>query len=137
VLQLTVCGIVSLTFGFFIYGPPSIQNLVAAWPEILLMGIISKALAYLLNSIAQQHIPASTAAVIVTSEAVFGAVFAAILLGERLSLLRGIGAALVIAGVLAISLQPSLRLGRRKSSERSLNNKFVTHQPPRTLRPGE
>jgi drug/metabolite transporter (DMT)-like permease len=104
-MQLTVCGIVTLSLGAIVYGVPSFASMLAAWPEILVMGVISKALAYVLNAMAQQHISASCASVIVSSEAVFGATLASLLLGEHLDATRAVGACLVLAGVVLVALK--------------------------------
>jgi drug/metabolite transporter (DMT)-like permease len=99
-IQLAVCGVICSGASFALQGPPALQTLTAALPEILFMGLVSKGLAYVLMAIAQQYAPATTVAVLVSAEAVFGALVAALILGETLSLVRGIGSLCIIFGVL-------------------------------------
>ncbi len=106
VLQLLLCGIATLLLGVSIYGSPRPAAVIAALPDILVLGVISKGLAYMLSAKAQQHISASCAMVIMSSEAVFGAALAIVLLGESLSLTRVAGGALVLLAIVIVSLQP-------------------------------
>lgn len=101
--QMVFCGTICMILGAITYGLPALSDVLAAWPELLLMGVMSKGLAYVLNAIAQQHISATCAAMIMTAEAVFGAILAAILLGETLSASRALGAMFILAGVFIVA----------------------------------
>ncbi|MGL4490158.1 MAG: DMT family transporter [Rhizobiaceae bacterium] len=85
--------------------------ILAALPQLLFIGVISTAGGYLLQAIAQRHTSAAEAAVIVSAEAVIGAVLAFILLGEQLNLERGFGAILIICSILLVQIPPK-RLSR-------------------------
>jgi drug/metabolite transporter (DMT)-like permease len=98
-VQLALCGALCAVVSFGISGLPSRGALLAALPEILFLGLVSKGLAYVLMAISQQHLSASTVAILVSAEAVFGALIAAMVLGETLDTLRGVGAFLIILGV--------------------------------------
>jgi drug/metabolite transporter (DMT)-like permease len=106
VVQLLVCGAACAVLGGLIFGFPSAPSIVAALPEILVIGMLSRGLAYVLNAIAQQHILPVCAAVIMSAEAVFGTICAMVLIGESLSLERAAGAALITLGVIAVSCLP-------------------------------
>lgn len=106
-VQLAVCGVLCMGAGAGLNGLPSTQALMAAMPEILFMGLVSKGLAYVLMAIAQQHAPATTVAILVSAEAVFGALIAAIVLGETLSPVRGIGGLCIILGVVIAARIPA------------------------------
>lgn len=80
-------------------------GLRGALPELLLLGVVSTGCAYLLQAVAQCHTTASEASVIVSAEALFGAICAFILLGETLSAQGFIGACLIFGGVLAVQIQ--------------------------------
>jgi drug/metabolite transporter (DMT)-like permease len=82
-------------------------GILAAWPELIMLGVLSTGLAYLLQAIAQKSTSASEAAVIVSAEAVFGALAAAVLLGESLDATRAGGAVLICLGILTVQLQPA------------------------------
>ncbi|MBI1383939.1 MAG: EamA family transporter [Rhizobiales bacterium] len=78
-------------------------------PELLYAGIVSGAIGFSLQAIAQRHTPAPEAAVIIGSESLFAAMAGALLLGERLSLLGAMGCALVFAAMLIVELTPVAR----------------------------
>jgi drug/metabolite transporter (DMT)-like permease len=105
-VQLAVCGVICTGVSFVLNGPPAPQTLAVALPEILFMGLVSKGLAYVLMAIAQQHAPATTVAILVSAEAVFGALVAALVLGKTLGLIRGIGSLCIIFGVVIAARIP-------------------------------
>lgn len=107
VMQLTVCGVLCGVAGASLKSLPSTEALISALPEILFMGLVSKGLAYVLMAVAQQHAPATTVAILVSAEAIFGALIAAIILGETLSPLRGIGGLCIILGVVIAARIPA------------------------------
>jgi drug/metabolite transporter (DMT)-like permease len=106
VVQLGVSGVICVLVGAGANGLPTTGSLMAALPEILMLGLVSKGLAYVLMAIAQQHAPPSTAAILVSAEAVFGALMAALVLGETLSLVRGVGGICIILGVVIAARIP-------------------------------
>ena len=106
VVQLLTCGVICMVTAAFTYGLPSFDAVVAALPEIMILGAVSKGLAYVLNATAQQHIPAACAAVIISAEAVFGSLAAMLFLGESLSFGRALGAACILVGVVIASSLP-------------------------------
>lgn len=74
----------------------------AAWragPELAGLGVFSTALAFSLHTVAQRFTSACDAAIIVSAESVFGAVAAALVLGERISMSGAAGGALVLAAI--------------------------------------
>lgn len=75
-----------------------------ALPEILFVGIFSSALTFGLMAIAMRQISAPRAAILLASEAVFAAVGAALLLGERMGVFGWMGAALILAAVILVQM---------------------------------
>ena len=120
--QFFICGI----FGAITYFMAPIFGLaettvtyeifLAALPEILYAGIFSGALAFTIQAVAQRYTSTSTAAILLSSESLFAAIFATILLGERLGIIGYIGCALIFAAILAVELLPS----RKQQKSRSL-----------------
>lgn len=106
VVQLTLCGLICISFGGLSYGLPAPGALAAALPEILFIGLVQKGAAYVLIAIAQQHISAVCAGVLVSAEAVFGAMIAALVLGETMGALRGFGSLCIILGVIIAARIP-------------------------------
>ncbi|HYD17970.1 MAG TPA: DMT family transporter [Patescibacteria group bacterium] len=87
----------------------SLANILnAGWP-ILYAGAISGGIAYTLQVVAQRFTPASDAAVIMSAESLFAALFGALLMSEKLTLAGGIGCALIISAILLVEFAPYLR----------------------------
>ena len=90
--------------------PAAWQGVLAAAPELAVAGALSGGLALSLQAIGQRYTGAADAAVIFSAEAVFAALAAAVLLGERLSAAGWLGCGLILAGILAVQLAPLFRL---------------------------
>lgn len=100
--QFMVAAAFALPVGS-IWGSLSIDAALAAAPELVLLGVGSTALAFGLQTISQRYTPASHAAVIVSAEGVFGAMAAALFLGERMSVTALFGAALMLAAIVHLA----------------------------------
>lgn len=88
----------------FAQGQVAPTALRAALPEILFVGIFSSALTFGLMAIAMRSIPAPRAAILLASEAVFAALAAALLLGERMGVWGWTGAVLILAAVILVQM---------------------------------
>jgi drug/metabolite transporter (DMT)-like permease len=86
-----------------------------ALPSIAYAGLLSGGVGYTLQIVAQRYTPATEAALIMSLESVFAALAAAILLGERLTLLAALGCGLILLGVVMVEIVPILP---RRGSER-------------------
>ena len=115
VVQLAVSGVLCIGLGAAFHGLPAPPALAAALPEILFIELVSKGLAYVLVAIAQQQLSATCVAILVSAEAVFGAVIAAFILGAALGLTRGIGSLCIILGVVIAARIPAQLPERRLS----------------------
>jgi drug/metabolite transporter (DMT)-like permease len=71
----------------------------AVLPAIAITGLFASAIAFWIQTYAQQRLPASRAALILTMEPAFTVFFAFLLVGERFGLLQGMGAALILAAL--------------------------------------
>jgi drug/metabolite transporter (DMT)-like permease len=80
-----------------------------AWMGIVVTGLFASAAAFFIQTAAQRHIGPTRTAVILTSEPAFAGLFGFVLLGERLTARGWIGAALILAGMLAAELGPRRR----------------------------
>lgn len=83
-----------------------------AFAEILYAGVLSSGLAFALQNIGQRYTTAPQAAIFLSSEALFGALFGALLLGESLTGLGYAGCALLFTAILAVELVPGWRRRR-------------------------
>jgi drug/metabolite transporter (DMT)-like permease len=111
-LQFVVVTVIAL-IGAFAYETISWPAIWRAAPEIAYVGLLSSALTFTVLTLAMRHTPAAEAAVIVSTESLFGALAGAVLLGERLTLVAWSGAALIILATLAIQIAPHV-IGRAK-----------------------
>jgi drug/metabolite transporter (DMT)-like permease len=93
----------------------TLAGLAAAAPDILYVGLLSSALTFTILTVALQYTPPSEAAVIVSMETVFAALAAYLVLGERLSAMGWLGAALILLATLLLQVGTAigLRLSRR------------------------
>ena len=82
---------------------PALAALGQAAPDLIMLGVISTALAFGLMTWAQRYVAAPTAAIIVSAEGVFGALGARFLLGEQASVLALCGAALILSAIATVA----------------------------------
>jgi drug/metabolite transporter (DMT)-like permease len=78
---------------------PTTTDVVAAWRELVFLGIFSTAAAGTLTTVAQRHVSAPVTAILVSLESVFGAVGAYLLLGEQTPVAGLVGAVLIFGAV--------------------------------------
>jgi len=89
--------------------PNAFAGIVEAMPALLYTGLLSGAVAFTLQGMAQRFTPPAEAAVIMSLESVFAAVAGAIWLDERLTLLAGVGCVLILLAVVVAEIQPGKR----------------------------
>lgn len=99
IVQYLVCGLLSLAAGA-VYGSMSLQGLSEVGWTIAYTAVFSIGLGYTLQAVGQRVAPAADAAIILSMEAVFGALFGWLLLDERLTSLQLLGCGLMLAGML-------------------------------------
>ena len=104
-VQFAVAGVLALA-GTLAFEPLSPAPLAAAAPEVLYLGILSTALAFTLQVVGQRHTSAPQAAIFLSSEAPFAALFGAMILGERIPPIGLLGCAIIFAAMLAVELVP-------------------------------
>lgn len=108
-IQFIVCGVISLLLAV-VFEPIQLPAILAAVPAIAYGGLLGVCVGFTLQVVAQKHAIASHAAIILSLEAVFAAIFGALLLGEALSIKGYFGCALMFAGMLLAQLWPRPRL---------------------------
>ena len=107
-IQFGVTALLGLLVGF-LFETPSLTGALAAWKELAFTGFISGGLAFTLQMVAQRYTPPSDAAIIMSGEALFAALFGALLLGERLAPLGWLGCAFILIAVIMVQLAPIWR----------------------------
>lgn len=99
VVQYLLCGAVSLLLAIFMQGQLRIGTL-DGWMAVVYTGVFSVGLGYTLQAVGQRHAPPADAAIILSMESVFAALFGWWILGEGLSGAQLLGCALMFAGIL-------------------------------------
>ncbi|MEF2551054.1 DMT family transporter [Aurantimonas sp. A2-1-M11] len=101
--------------GTLVLEAPTLAALWQVWPEILYGGVLSTGLAFTLQIVAQRYTTAAQAAIFLSSEALFAALFGALFLGERIAAIGLVGCALIFAAMLAVELVPMRRRWGRQA----------------------
>jgi drug/metabolite transporter (DMT)-like permease len=96
--QMTAAAAV-LTAGALVTRSTIVPIPAAVLPAIAITGIFASAIAFWVQTYAQQRLPASRAALILTMEPAFTVFFAFLLVGERFGLLQALGAGLILAAL--------------------------------------
>ncbi len=104
-LALVQLGTSALLFGAATGGrlpaPPAY-----VWFAVLVTGVLASALAFYLQTWAQTHMSASRTAIILAGEPAWALLFSVWLYGQRLDLVQGIGAVMILAAILGHELAP-------------------------------
>ena len=101
ITQITVVFILSL-FMALIFERPAIHFSYSSdiWWSILITGIFATALAFYMQNKFQRHSTATKTAIIFSGEPLFAAIFAYILIGEKVGLIAWVGGLLIIFGMI-------------------------------------
>ncbi|MRG56686.1 EamA family transporter [Phyllobacterium sp. SYP-B3895] len=107
-VQYLVCGILGLLVSMT-SERTELFSILAAGPELIFAGVLSSGVGFTLQAVGQRFTTAPQAAIMLSSEALFAAIFGMILLGERLTLQGLVGCALIFSAMIAVELIPMLR----------------------------
>lgn len=106
-LSFLAAGLIS-SLGATVFETPTLEGLSSGWIEILYAGLFSTAIAFTLQAVGQMHVPPANAAIILSGEALFAALAAAVILGERLTPMGYFGAALMFLAIVLVETVPVL-----------------------------
>ena len=115
--QFLTAGLIELPFLLFAE-KPELAAISSAVPEILYVGVISGAVGYSLQIIGQKYIESAPAALLMSPESVFSAIFGWLFLGQKLSPAELTGCAFVFAAVI-LSQLPEKRSRKAEDKGRS------------------
>jgi drug/metabolite transporter (DMT)-like permease len=119
--QFLFSGTVCLILGL-INEPFNLQLFPEAIPDLIVLGVFSTGLGYALQAIAQAKVSASTSAVILSMEAIFGAIGAVLLLGESFSTMTFFGATLIFGAVVLVQIPGFETVPTRKKNILGMQN---------------
>ncbi len=92
--------------GAFLFESWSMEGVRGAAIEILYAGIFATGVAFSLQVIGQRYTSASQAAIFLSSEALFAALFGAVVLHERVGLIGLVGCGLIFTAMMLVELVP-------------------------------
>jgi len=99
-VQMGSCALIFSAGGSWTLSLPS----QGVWIAIVITGVFASALAFYIQTWAQQHLSASRTALILTTEPAWAVAAAVILAGQRFGALQAAGAALVLAAIVGHEL---------------------------------
>lgn len=120
-VQFAVSFLINGLVSIFFEGIPSSTALLSALPSLIFLGIGSSGIAYTLQIIGQKNTDPSVASIILSMEAVFGVIGAAIILGERMLPREYVGCAIVLIAVIIAQIDVK-KLKEDIKSRRNVNN---------------
>ncbi|WP_438752747.1 DMT family transporter [Pararhizobium sp. O133] len=106
-VQFAVCAILGCAFGA-VFEPLDLAAIQNALPEILYAGFFSSGIGFICQVVAQRYTTAPQAAIFLSSEALFAALFGVLLLGETISAMGYVGCAIIFAAMLIVEIVPEL-----------------------------
>ena len=110
-IQFFVAGVLSLVV-MFVFESPDITHILNAWFPILYVGVLSGAIGFTLQIIAQKDTNPTIAALLMSFEAVFAALTGFVILNEILTIRELLGCVLMFAAIL-IAQFPGKKEGAR------------------------
>lgn len=114
-VQFVVTGAIALVCAL-LWEPILWSGILAAAPQILYAGVVASGFAFTLQVVGQRYTSAPQAAIFLSSEAPFAALFAFLWLGERIGLIGVAGCVLIFTAMLAVELIPQWRTGKSTAS---------------------
>ena len=122
-VQFMTAGILGMIAALAIEGIEW-HHLNNTWFEIIYTGVFSGGIAFTLQAIGQRYTPPSDAAILLSSESLFAAIFGALLLNERLTGSQILGCAMIFSCILLVELLPYVTKRFRRA-----DNKEDANQP--------
>ena len=114
VMQFTVAGALSAVFAV-IFERPTMENIIAAAPQILYLGIVSSGVGYTLQIVGQKYAEPSVASLSMSLESVFAALGGWLISGNILTGREFTGCALVFAAIIVAQI-PEMAGSRKKAN---------------------
>lgn len=86
-----------------------LDSVIATLPEILFAGVIATGLAFTLQVVGQRYTTAPQAAIFLSTESLFAALFGALILGEQIPALGYAGGLLIFLAILLAEIGPMMK----------------------------
>jgi drug/metabolite transporter (DMT)-like permease len=102
--QYLVAGVLNTLLGLVLEAK-TLPVLASCWWAVVYLGVFSVAIAYTLQAVGQMHAPAADAAIILSMETVFAAIFGYLVLHETLSPRQLLGCVLILAAIVVVQFK--------------------------------
>jgi drug/metabolite transporter (DMT)-like permease len=103
--QYLVAGVLNLVVGLAL--GKTLTGLTEGWWTIIYIGILSTTIGYTLQVLGQKYAPPTDAAILLSMEAVFAAMFGFIFLAESLAPVQIVGCVLILGAILLVQVKGS------------------------------
>ena len=107
-VQLGVVGVVCLAAATAA-GQLEVPRGATVWSALLVTSLVASALGFFVQTFAQRHAPPARTALILAAEPAFAGLFGWLFADDRLSPAAWLGAALILAAIVAVELVPRMR----------------------------
>jgi drug/metabolite transporter (DMT)-like permease len=107
-VQLGVCGVACLLIAT-VSGDLEVPRGGEVWSALVVTALLASALGFLVQTYAQAHASPARTALILASEPAFAGLFGYLLAGDRLGPVEWLGAAIILAAIVAVDAVPRLR----------------------------
>ncbi|MGI8511329.1 MAG: DMT family transporter [Solirubrobacteraceae bacterium] len=107
-VQLGVCGVACL-LAAVAAGEIEAPRGGEVWSALAVTALVASALGFVVQTYAQRHAAPARTALILASEPAFAGLFGYLLAGDRLDALGWLGAAIILAAIVAVDAVPRLR----------------------------
>ncbi len=97
--QFLVCGLLNMFVGL-VFDPQGMLALSTSWQPVLYSALVPVGLGFTLQVVGQKHSPPIDAAIILSMEAVFGALFGLFFLGELMSMRQISGCGMILVSMI-------------------------------------
>ncbi len=108
VVQLSVVGLICLVVAAAT-AQLEVPRGATVWSALLVTSLVASALGFFVQTYAQRNAPPARTALILASEPAFAGLFGYLLADERLGLVSWLGAAMIMAAIVAVEVVPRLR----------------------------
>jgi drug/metabolite transporter (DMT)-like permease len=108
VVQIVTCAAIALGTFWWVETPHVVWR-PSLWIALAITGLLATALAFTVMAWAQQHTTATRTALVFVLEPVFAALTSFLVEGEVFTPRGGVGAALILAGIVLVDLKPFRR----------------------------
>ncbi len=105
-VQMITAAIISIITLLFVDVDKTAPFSTSAFMSTIYLGLVSTTTAFLLQTICQKHTTETKAAVLLSTESLFGAIFSIIILNEALTLRTGIGCVIIFIAILTAEVKP-------------------------------